>query len=190
MVWSVSGGSKYTSSESNTRSSSEGSESSTTSTRRLSDGQVAELSRTMSRLQRDVDQFDKAYSKQAAIQDSKGLVADIFKQYRETDLPNILQAQSNAGAYSNTGSQLLANDAFARTTSAASSAVLQAIQSYAGIQAERRNVSSQALSTVLSGLLAAREDTTASSMFNTSSKSKTKATTQQHAIKTSYTGYN
>lgn len=174
-----SAGGARTTSSSTTDSSASGRESSQASTRRLTEQQYNELSRTMRTLQRDVDEFDQAYSKEAAIRDSKGLVADIFRQYRETDLPQILQSQSQAGVYSNTGTQMLANDAFARTTSAASSAVLQAIQNYAGIQTERRNVSQQALSTVLSGLLAAREDSATSSLFSTTSRSKTKSSSTQ-----------
>jgi hypothetical protein len=171
--WNFSAGADYTRSSSDTSSRSSGTERSSTSVRRLGDQQYKELSATMRALQGELDEYAPQYSKEAAVRDTKGLVDSIFQQYRETDLPNILQQQGQAGAYSSTGTQQLANDAYARTTTQASSAVLQAISQYADIQNQRRSVSSSALSNVLSGLLAAREDTTSTSAFNTTAKSKT-----------------
>jgi hypothetical protein len=170
-------GADYTRSSSDTSSRGSGTERSTTSTRRLGDQQYRELSATMRRLQADLDEYSPEYSKEAAVKDTKGLVESIFTQYRESDLPNILQQQGQSGAYSSTGTQLLANDAFARANTQASSAVLQAIGTYAGIQNERRSVSSSALSNVLSGLLAAREDVTQESAYSTVSSSKAKGKT-------------
>lgn len=165
-------GADYTRSSTDTSSSSSGTERGSTSTRRLGDQQYSELSRTLRTLQRDVEEEDPLYSKSAAIKDSRGLVESIFNQYRESDLPNILTQQGQAGAYSSTGTQMLANDAFARANTQASSAVLQAIGSYAGIQSEKRSVAGQSLSTVLQGLLAAREDIATQSAFDTKSKAK------------------
>lgn len=175
-------GADYTRSSTDTSSRGSGTERSSTSTRRLGDQQYKELSATLRTLQQDLDQYSPEYSKSAAIKDSKGLVESIFQQYRESDLPNILQQQGQAGAYSSTGTQMLANDAFARANTQASSTVMQAIQSYAGIQNERRSVSSAALNNVLSGLLAAREDVTNQSSFTTQSSSKAKGKTTKGSV--------
>lgn len=170
-------GADYTRSSSDTSSRSTGTERTSTSTRRLGDQQYKELSATLRSLQSDLDEYAPQYSKEAAVKDTKGLVESIFNQYRESDLPNILQQQGQSGAYSSTGTQQLANDAFSRATTQASSAVLQAITSYADIQNQRRSVSGAALNNVLSGLLAAREDTTATSAFTTQGSSKSRGKT-------------
>jgi len=171
-------------SQSSTTSNSSGRERSTSQTRRLTDQQYMELSRTMRELQAGVEEEDAAFSKAQAIKDSKGLVDNIFAEYRDQDLPQILEKQAVTGAYSSTGTQLLANDAYARTTAKASSAVLGAIASYADIQNQKRATSTNALSSVLSGLLAAREDNTTQSVFSTASKTKTKG--QTHKISGGY----
>lgn len=177
MAFGVTGGLTTTKSETDTRS--RGSEQGVTRSRRLDEAQIQELSRTMRGLQRDVEEEDERYGKSAAIADTKGIVNQIFQDYRETTLPDILSQQSAAGAYSSTGTQLLANDAFARTTNQASATVLQAISEYAGIQDQRRQTASNALSNVLQGILASREDTSYSTLFDTSSQSKAKGTTKK-----------
>lgn len=182
MAWGIKGSSSF--SNSSTTSNTTGRERSSTQTKRLTDAQYMELSRTMRELQGDVESEDIAYSKDQAVKDSKGLVDNIFAEYRDQDLPQILEKQGATGAYSSTGTQLLANDAYARTTAKASSAVLGAIASYADIQNQKRATSTNALSSVLSGLLASREDTTTQSVFSTSSKSKSKG--QTHKISGSY----
>ena len=173
----VEGSSTFT--NSSTKSSSTGKERTNTSVKRLSDEQYMELSRTLREMQGQVEEEDAAFSKGQAIKDSKGLVDNIFAEYRDQDLPQILEKQGATGAYSSTGTQLLANDAYARTTAKASSAVLGAIASYADIQNQKRNTSANALSSVLSGLLAAREDTATTSVFSTDSRSKSKGQTHK-----------
>lgn len=166
-------GSASTSSSSSSSNSS-GREGTTSQTRRLTDEQYLELSNTLRQLQGDIEDPDEAFSKKQAIKDSKGLVDSIFAEYKDQDLPQILEKQGATGAYSSTGTQLLANDAYARTTAKASSAVLQAISGYADIQNQKRSTSTNALSSILSGLLAAREDNTTNSVFSTESSSKSK----------------
>lgn len=170
-------------SQSSSTSSSTGRERTSTQTRRLSDQQYMELSSTLRQLQGNVEDEDIAYSKDQAIKDSKGLIDNIFAEYRDQDLPQILEKQGSTGAYSSTGTQLLANDAYARTTAKASSAVLGAIASYADIQNQKRATSTNALSSVLSGLLAAREDTNTQSVFSTSSKSRSKGSSVNAGFK-------
>lgn len=159
-------------SQSSTTSSGSGSEQSNSVTQRLNSDQINYLSNLLGTMG-DEMAYDPNYSKDAAIADSQGIVDNIFRSYRESSLPNILERQTQTGAYSGTGTQLLANDAYARTTSQASEAVMNAIMGYADIQNQRRATASNAMSSILGGLLSAREETTASSQFRTDSQSKT-----------------
>lgn len=185
MAYSISGDSTY--SHSKTDSSSQGRESTSSSVRRLDDQTYQELQRTLRRMQAGAEEEDPRYSKQAAINDTKGIVDSIFADYADTALPQILERQGQSGGYSSTGTQLLANDAYSRTTAKASEVVLQAIQGYAATQNEKRQTSIQGLGTVLEGLLAAREDSTSSSTFNTSSRSRTSGWSKK--ISGSYSGF-
>lgn len=69
-------------------------------------------------------------SKDAAIADASGVVNKIFKDYSSTVLPQILTLQGNAGVYSDTATQNLANDAFAKANTDAATAVLDNIKAY------------------------------------------------------------
>ena len=73
---------------------------------------------------------NQAYSKSAAIADSQGAIAELFRQYRNDSLPAIYQQQSNSGGYNSTTGQLLANDAFASTVSKGAALQLDTIQKY------------------------------------------------------------
>lgn len=166
-------GASATYSQSKTDSSSQGRENSSTSVRRLDGETYQELQKTLRQMQRATEEEDPRYSKQAAIRDSKGIVDSIFADYADTALPQILERQGQSGGYSSTGTQLLANDAYARTTAKASEVIMSAIQGYAATQNQKRQTGIQGLGTVLEGLLAAREDTTNNSSFTSSSKAKT-----------------
>jgi hypothetical protein len=74
------------------------------------------------------------YSKNAAVRDSQGLIASIFRDYKNTALPQIFNAQNSAGGYGSSTGQLLANDAFGAATAKASEAVLKNINDYRKIQ--------------------------------------------------------
>lgn len=76
----------------------------------------------------------KEYTKDKAVTDANGVVANIFRNYRNKDLPEIFQAQSNSGGYNSTTGQLLANDAFGAATSKAAEATLANIVNYRGLQ--------------------------------------------------------
>lgn len=155
-------------------SKSTGAETSNTNTRRLSDADYESLSATLRRMQSGSEEEDAKYSKEAAIRDTKGLVDSIFSEYRKTDLPQIMEQQGKTGGYSSSGAQLLSNDAFATATNKAASTVLGAIQGYSQIQNDKRQTSIQGLSSILSGLLQARESSTVDSVFSTNSSSKAK----------------
>lgn len=77
---------------------------------------------------------NQAYSKSAAISDSQGAIAELFRQFRNDSLPAIYQQQSNSGGYNSTTGQLLANDAFASTVSKGAALQLDTIQKYRTLQ--------------------------------------------------------
>lgn len=77
------------------------------------------------------------FNKQQAITDSTGLINQIFQNYREQNLPQILSTQNRAGGYDSSGTQLLADDAFARTEAQGLSAITDTISKYAGIQSQQ-----------------------------------------------------
>lgn len=79
---------------------------------------------------------DDTFSKENAIKDSEGAIAELFKQYSVTDLPKIFSSQINSGGYNSTGHQLLANDAFANTAAKGAALRSKAILDYASA---RRN---------------------------------------------------
>lgn len=81
---------------------------------------------------------------QVGNQQAQGAVGEIFRQYRETDLPQILGQQNSTGAYGSTAAQMLSNDAFARATGRAAELSLGVgTQVLAAQQNERTNLLNQ-----------------------------------------------
>lgn len=76
------------------------------------------------------------FSKQSAIDDSEGAIAELFKNYSNTELPKIFSSQISSGGYNSAGHQLLANDAFANTAAKGAALRSKTILDYAGA---RRN---------------------------------------------------
>lgn len=74
----------------------------------------------LSRLLRSFNLQDvQADSAAEARASAGGAIENLFTQYSEQVLPDILSGQSSAGAYGSTGAQFTANDAFARTVAQA-----------------------------------------------------------------------
>lgn len=86
-----------------------------------------------------VNEGVQGYSKADAINDVSGVVSNIFKQFKETTLPNILGVQGAAGAYNSTSAQLLADNAYGQAVAQSSDTVLKAIADYAGIETSKQN---------------------------------------------------
>lgn len=168
MTWSVSGSLTHSKSKSNTTSS--GSESTRSSTRRLDTAQEQELKNLLTQFGLDMQTDDAQFGKNAAIADASGLLNDLFTQYRENELPQILGAQGQSGAYGSTGAQILSNDAYARTVNKGAATILGNVQNYAAIQQGQRQNNIAAFSSVLEGLLGAKENTSVDSLFKTTSK--------------------
>lgn len=76
------------------------------------------------------------FSKESAIKDSEGAIAELFKNYSNTELPKIFSSQVSSGGYNSAGHQLLANDAFANTAAKGAALRSKTILDYAGA---RRN---------------------------------------------------
>ena len=93
------------------------------------------------------------YTKSAAIADSQGLVKSIFDQYKQSDLPQIYQAQSSSGGYNSTAAQTLADNAFGQAVSKAQGAVLGNIKSYADITNTIEQTDATKTSSILGALL-------------------------------------
>lgn len=85
------------------------------------------------------------YSKQDAITDVAGTIKNIFSQYREQELPQIIGQMGLAGAYNNTSAQFLANDAFAEAVAKGANATVSAIKDYAGITRDNEQAFQAAL---------------------------------------------
>jgi hypothetical protein len=70
------------------------------------------------------------YSKDQAKADALANMQQIFRDYRETELPKVYAGQGGAGLYNTTTGQLMANDAFARATDLANSRILDYTKVY------------------------------------------------------------
>ncbi len=181
-MFSISGSLTHSKSSSTTNAT--GSETGSSSTRRLDAAQQEELKRLLTQFGLSANKEDAAFSKSAAIKDATALVNSIFSDYKEQELPQIIGGMSTSGAYSATGGQLLTNDAYARTTNKAAQTVLANIASYADIANQKRQTSIAGLDTAVNALIASQEDTTMASEFKTRSKTNSKG--WSHKIAGSY----
>lgn len=71
------------------------------------------------------------YSRENAIKDVQGSIAEIFRQYSITDLPKIFSGMTSSGGYNSTSHQFLANEAFANATAKGAALTNQAVLNYA-----------------------------------------------------------
>lgn len=74
---------------------------------------------------------DDSFSKESAIQDSEGAIAELFRNYSNAELPKIFSSQVSSGGYNSAGHQLLANDAFANTAAKGAALRSKTILDYA-----------------------------------------------------------
>ena len=71
-----------------------------------------------------------SYSKEQAKADALANMGQIFREYRENELPKVFVAQAGGGLYNSTTGQLMANDAYARATDLANARILEYTKSY------------------------------------------------------------
>lgn len=91
------------------------------------------------------------YSKNAAISDSTGPVADLVMKALQAQLPEISNADKIAGAYNSPTTQMLTNDLVARTSAAGQQAIQDNIMNYAKIQAAQAQTATQAAAALQNG---------------------------------------
>lgn len=157
-----------------------GNETSSQVTQRLDDKSIAGLTSLLQAIQGNLT-GNNEFSKEAALQDSEGVVKELFAQYSQNLLPQIISKASRTGAYNSTAAQLLADNAFAETVSKAAEVKLNTVAQYSQAASQRQQTQTQTLGTILQGLLQARETTNLSSVLNslTDSKFSGKSSTKQ-----------
>ncbi len=96
-----------------------------------------------------------AFSREAALRDVSGQVADLFSRYKTEAVPQILQAQRGSGGYASTTAQRLADSAFAQTVAQGAKLQTDAVKQYADIAAVIRQTGQQGIGIVLDALLQA-----------------------------------
>lgn len=95
-----------------------------------------------------LSQTNDQYSKQAAIGDTQGMVANLFREYSNTVVPQIFQMENTSGGYNSSTGQLMANDAFASTLSKAAEVQMNAVQNYRKLQQGDYSTLAQLVSSV------------------------------------------
>lgn len=160
-----------------------GNESTNQVTQRLSDANITDLNSLLQTIQGNLTGKPE-FSREAAIQDSAGIVKDLFAQFSQVALPQIISKATQTGAYNSTAAQLLADNAFAETVSKGAQVRTNAIAQYAQADAAKQQAQTQTLGTVLQSLLQAKETTNLTSVLNslTNSSYKGKTTNQSYQI--------
>lgn len=189
MIGSVGGkGSISTTKESGESSSrTSGSEATRQTTQRLDNASIASLTSLLQSVQDSIT-GKKEFTREAAIQDSEGIVKDLFTQFAETALPQIISKASQGGAYNSSAAKLLSDNLFAQTVGKAAEVRVNAISQYAQANAAKQQTAAQTLGTVLQGLLQAKETSTLDSMVNsvTSSRFKGKSQNTSYQLQASF----
>jgi hypothetical protein len=168
-------GGSVTTSKSSTSGSSQGTESSSGSTRVLDTAQEEELKSLLTQFGLGATGPDK-YTRSQALQDISGSVKQLFTDMSEQYIPKILEQQQGTGGYSGTGAQLLANDAFSRTLAQAATLKFGAVKDYAAMSNADKTLDLQGFSAALQGLLGAKKNTSDTSNFSTSNRSSSTGT--------------
>lgn len=165
----------FSSSSSSSKSTTTGSESGSEAIRRLSDESLALTERLAAIFGAQATGQEQQFTRQNALADVQSIIGNIFQQYSETALPQIFSAVSGGGGYNSTTGQLLANDAFARTTSQAGEVALNAITQYEQLAQQRRQISLAGLEVALQSQIAGREDRQFESQFKSTTRSSGKS---------------
>lgn len=158
-------------SSSSTSSKSSGSESGLQETVRLDDGGISFLDELYKLFgQRATKEGE--FTREKAIEDTEGTVNQLFQQFAETMVPDILSSQAQTGGYSGTTAQQLSNDAFARTLREGAALRLQTIGNYAQINQQQQALDVESMAQALQARLQAREQTSLESKFKSRTSSR------------------
>ena len=88
---------------------------------------------------------NSVFTKGAARLDSGAAVDAVFKKHRDTVLPKLYGKACAVGLYNSSAMQLLANDAYARTTTEASTVQLSWIETYGKIHLQEASTATEVL---------------------------------------------
>lgn len=171
----VSAEKNYSSGSSNSTTS--GQESGVQTTTRLDANTLAAVQALLGTATKDASAAGGQYSKDQAVADSQGLVANLFKQYSQVALPQILSKQGATQGYDSTTAQLLANDAFSSTIAKAADVQAGMISSYAATESTKKKVANESIATLLQTLLASKETTSLDKQLNSNTGSSFKGQT-------------
>lgn len=184
MAYGVSASGSVSTSETN--SSGTGSQQQQSNTRRLSREDEAYISDLMKKFGAGSNP-DTASARKQAIADSSGAITDLFTQFKDTALPDILSQGQKSGGYGATATAQLSNDAFSRTVSKGAALRLGAIADYETRALSKSQVALSGLSSSLQALLQANEQSTGNTNYKTGSKSNT--LDKSFTLSGSYSGY-
>lgn len=127
----------------------------------------------------------KYYNRDQALSDAELAMAQIFREYRESELPKVFVAQAGAGLYNSTTGQLMANDAYARAVDLANARRLEFLKTYSQMMNDGVSMFLRAIDLNKGSVKQGSESTsggsstssTSTSVTNSSSTSQTKGTT-------------
>lgn len=112
------------------------------------------------------------FTREQAIEDSAGAIDNLFRQYENTALPQILNMQAQTGGYASSAAQSLANEAYASTVAQGAQLRLDTIANYAALNQRQQELDVNAMLGALGGRLQAREDVSYAGTSNTSSRGR------------------
>jgi hypothetical protein len=116
---------------------------------------------------------DTGTARKQAIRDVQGNINQLFTQFRETALPQIMTRQNRTGGYNSTTAQLLSNDAYARTVAQGSAMTMDAINNYEQTALAKSQQALSGFSSSLQALLQAQQTSDSSASSQTKTKSST-----------------
>jgi hypothetical protein len=159
-------------SASTTNTSSSGSSAENSKVRRLSEADEAFVSNLMRNFSAG-GEADLKGARANALKDVKGSINNLFSEFSNTVLPQIMTQQNRTGGYNSSTSQLLTNDAFARTVAQGASLTMDAVSRYENAALAKSAQALQGFGTSLDALLNASQ----TSSTTLDSKSKSRSTT-------------
>lgn len=159
-------------SASTTSTSASGSSTEKSNVRRLSEADEAFVSNLMRNFSGGT-QADLGSARANALKDVKGSVNALFSEFSNTVLPQIMTQQNKTGGYNSSTTQLLTNDAFARTVAQGATLTMNAVSQYENAALAKSAQALQGLGTSLDALLQASQ----TGSVSTDSKSKSSSTT-------------
>lgn len=127
-------------------------------------------------------ELGKDYTKNQAIIDSKGAIENVFRQYKQEALPQIVAQGAQGGVYNSTALQGLADNAFAATVAKGAELQQQTIKDYATIGQTQQNSGIEAIMAALG--LEAKAYGTAAATGKSTTDTQSEGTQTTHSVTT------